>query len=113
MITSIKPHAPVLPSDEADAVLPGLKFSFASGNACVITPSVKKLDGGGSRTNITFAWRYIPTGREQFEAEAEVNRIMGREPDFITEPQSVGECEEVQDAWLGRGEVPGNARRKQ
>lgn len=108
MIIKTEPHAPVMAPAAADKVLPGLRFIFASGNACVVTPSMRRVEGGGGecRVNVSFAWQKEPSALDQAEVQAEVERLLGAKHEFMTGRQSGPQFKKVQEDWLLTGRVP-------
>ena len=106
MIIQITPHEPLYASLLADEVLQGMQFLFSSGNECVVTPSMKQLDNGECRVNISYAWIRKPSAEDRFAVEAYIGGMLQGEPDFLSEETNATESRKIQDQWLGHGKVP-------
>jgi hypothetical protein len=102
VIIGTEPAAtPALPAN-ADQTLPSLRFRFASGNSCAVTPSMRSLEGGNMAVTFAFGWETGPSKEDEAEIFQEIERMSGQKLSFTSRTRSLAESVRVQEEWLAQ-----------
>jgi len=98
---------------QADEVLDSARFSFETGNSCVVTPTMKRCDNGMCRMGVSMAWKERPTAAEKSEMLDYIHEVIGRKPDWLAETDNAVISERHANDWLGSGKIPKPQRRSE
>jgi hypothetical protein len=98
------PHQREMPG--AEQVLPTLRFAYESGNYCDVTVGQVDAGGGESRIAVEYAWHHNPTPQETAEAEAEIEFMGLKAPEFVATTEEEDTSKRNTERWLNEGVKP-------
>ena len=102
MITGCK-HVPQRAVPGADRVSPSARFTFSTGNACVITPAYKYVDGRAGRMIIHQEWTTQPDENDLADLSTLLASVgMTSKADFVAQG-TPGETMQAAEDWLRGG----------
>jgi hypothetical protein len=90
----------------AEECLPTIRFAFDSGNYCDVTIGRVAADAGECRIAVEYAWRNNPTSQEIAEAEAEIESMGLKGPEFVVTTAEGETSQRNSELWLTKGEKP-------
>jgi hypothetical protein len=81
VIVRVEPGETRVPEPgNADRTLPPHRYCFASGNACVVRPAMRRIPGGPCAITFSFDWMSEPTAEDRAEMTADIARMVGTQP---------------------------------
>lgn len=99
---------PGIDPEQADEIGESMFMELSSGNCCIVTPMMKRIENGECRILFFFVWyKSLYTPEELAVVTEKINKMMdGQKPEFLVESVKPENASREIDAWLGEGKHP-------
>ena len=103
MITKIEPAKDRAVPVNADETLWPVKYSFDSGNFCIVTPSKRRLGDGRCAITVIYVWKKKPSQADNDELQHRFDGPLTKNPDYTAELEGDSnelEALRIAEQWL-------------